>query len=128
MFSQSSDTKAIILVVEDEPLLRMAALLCVEDAGFDVLEAADADEALRFLESRNDIHLIFTDIDMPYGSMNGLKLAKAVRDRWPPIEIIIVSGHQVPDATELPERSRFFPKPYNEAHMASIMREMLQAA
>jgi CheY-like chemotaxis protein len=128
MFSESSAQSAVVLVVEDEPLLRMAAVSFLEDAGFEVIEAADADEAIKFLESRNNIRLIFTDIDMPSGSMNGLRLAKAVRDRWPPVEIIIVSGHQVPHATELPERSRFFPKPYNEAEMVSTMREMLQAA
>jgi CheY-like chemotaxis protein len=128
MFSEGSTQSAVVLVVEDEPLLRMAAVSFLEDAEFEVIEAADADEALKFLESRNDIRLIFTDIDMPYGSMNGLRLARAVRDRWPPVEIIIVSGHQVPDTMEMPERSRFFAKPYNEAQMVSTMREMLQAA
>jgi CheY-like chemotaxis protein len=128
MVSEGSKPRAVILVIEDEPLVRITAVTFIEDAGFAVIEAGDADEAIKLLESRNDIRLILTDIDMPQGSMNGLRLARAVRDRWPPIEIIIVSGHQIPAAADLPERSRFFPKPYDEAHMVQTMRDMLQAA
>lgn len=81
-----------VLIVEDEPLLRLMAIDVVEDAGFDAVEASDADEAIRILESRTDITIVFTDIDMP-GSMDGLRLAAAVRDRWPPIRIIVTSGY-----------------------------------
>jgi CheY-like chemotaxis protein len=80
-----------VLVVEDEMLLRMRAVDIVEDAGFRSVEAVNADEALSILESRSDISLLFTDIQMP-GSMDGLKLAHAVHDRWPSIKIILVSG------------------------------------
>lgn len=80
-----------MLVVEDEPLLRMLAIEVVEEAGFVAIEARDADEAVALLESRSDIALLFTDINMP-GSMDGLKLAHAVRGRWPPIKILLVSG------------------------------------
>lgn len=82
---------SVVLVVEDEPLIRMAACMIVEDAGFIALEAANADDAIRILESRSDIRLIFTDVDMP-GSLDGLKLAHFVRNRWPPIKIIVASG------------------------------------
>ncbi len=77
--------KGLVLVVEDEALVRMFAVDFVEDAGFDVVEAADANQAVAILEARTDIGIVFTDIDVP-GSMDGMKLARAVRDRWPPIE------------------------------------------
>lgn len=115
-----------ILVVEDEPLLRMAATDFVEDAGFDVVDVANADEAITILESRMDIRLVFTDIDMP-GSMNGLKLAAAIRDRWPPIDIVIVSGHGRPTPADLPPRSLFFSKPYDETNVAAALRELVAA-
>ena len=120
--------KSVILVVDDEPLLRLAGTAMVEDAGFEAIEASNADEAIRILEGRNDVRLLFTDIDMPNGSQNGLRLAEAVRRRWPPIEIIVVSGHQVPEVTELPEASVFFPKPYVENEVVARMRLLLKAA
>ena len=84
-------TATAVLIVEDEPLVRFCAVQTVEEAGFAVIEAANADEAIAILESRRDIRVVFTDIHMP-GSMDGLKLAHAVRDRWPPIKIIVTSG------------------------------------
>src|SRR5258706_6612138 len=89
-----------VLVVEDEMLLRMRAVDIVEDAGFRSVEAVNADEALSILESRSDISLLFTDIQMP-GSMDGLKLAHAVHDRWPSIKIILVSGQVKPSDAEM---------------------------
>ena len=115
-------SKGLVLVVEDEPLVRMFAVDFVEDAGFDVVEAADANQAVAILEARNDIRIVFTDIDMP-GSMDGLRFARAVRDRWPPIEIIIVSGHERPVDSDLPARAVFFPKPYDvDAVTAELIR------
>ena len=114
--------RKIVLVVEDEPLLMMAAVDMVEDAGFDVVEAVNADEAVSILESRTDIRIVLTDIDMP-GSINGLKLAAAVRDRWPPIEIVIVSGHVKPRPEDLPPRSIFFAKPYDEQKVTATLRK-----
>ena len=81
-----------MLIVEDEFLLRMDAAEAIGAAGFEVIEAANADEAIEVLEARPDITVVFTDIQMP-GSMDGLKLARAVRGRWPPIKIIATSGH-----------------------------------
>lgn len=101
-----------ILVVEDEPLIRMSALDELQDKGFDVLEARDADEALRLLNSDIRIDVLFTDIDMP-GTMDGLKLANAVRDRWPPVAILIASGKRSLSSSELPPKALFFSKPYN---------------
>src|SRR5450755_289159 len=102
-----------VLVVEDEILLRMRAVDIVEDAGFTPIEAVNADEAVAILESRSDIVLLFTDIQMP-GSMDGLGLARSVRDRWPPIKIILVSGQVTPTAIEIPADSRFFGKPLED--------------
>ena len=110
----------VVLIVEDEPLLRMLAVEVVEEAGFIAIEARDADEAVALLESRADISLLFTDIDMP-GSMDGLKLAYAVRDRWPPIKILVVSGKQRLQLTELPSNSCFLGKPYQ---MAALVEEL----
>jgi CheY-like chemotaxis protein len=84
--AESRKKAPVVLIVEDEMVIRLGAVKMAEDAGFEVLEAANADEAIEILESRNDIRLVFTDIHMP-GSMDGLKLAHAVRDRWPPIKI-----------------------------------------
>src|ERR1700758_1570329 len=99
-----------VLVVEDEMVLRMRAVDIVEDAGFTAIEAVDADQALSILESRSDISLLFSDIQMP-GSMDGLKLAHAVHDRCPPIKIILVSGHVKLFDADPPADSRFFGKP-----------------
>jgi len=81
----------VVLIVEDEFLLRMDAVDMIAAAGFEVVEAGDADEAIDILESRRDITVVFTDIQMP-GSMDGLKLARAVRGRWPPTKIVATSG------------------------------------
>ena len=115
---------ANVLVVEDEMVLRMRAIDIVEDAGFAAVEAVNADEALAILESRSDISLLFSDIQMP-GSMNGLKLAHAVHERWPSIKIILVSGEvNVADADKPPD-SRFFGKPLEEKQMIAELQEMV---
>lgn len=108
-----------VLVVEDEPIIREAIVEELKLAGFDVIEAPHADAAIAVLEARQDIHLVFTDIDMP-GSMNGLKLAAAVRDRWPPVHIIITTGKARP--LEIPANALFIPKPYLGRVVVSAMR------
>lgn len=123
MAERDSNAGKVVLVVEDEPLLRMMAVDLVEDAGFVAVEAENADEAVRILETRSDIVIVFTDIDMP-GSMDGMKLAAAIRDRWPPIEIIVTSGHIRAADVILPERSVFYPKPYDTETVARTMRGM----
>ena len=112
----------VILIVEDEPLIRQGAVRTIEDAGFEVIEAANADEAIRILESRRDIRVVFTDVHMP-GSMDGLKLAHAVRNRWPPIRIIVTSGRELLTEQDLPEGGRFFAKPYNPLQITDALRE-----
>jgi CheY-like chemotaxis protein len=115
-----------VLVVEDEPFVRMVAVDVVEQAGFEAVEAGNADEALELLEKVPDIRLLFTDIDMP-GSMNGLRLAAAVHDRWTQIQIIVVSGKQRPSKTEIPDRGVFFSKPYDLTRLCRTMQDMLAA-
>src|SRR5690349_24079306 len=100
----------VVLVVEDDYLLRMNAAEMISDAGFDVIDACNPDEAIAILETRPDIHVVFTDIQMP-GSMDGLKLARFVRGRWPPIKIVATSGFVNVGKDDLPEGSRFLPKP-----------------
>jgi CheY-like chemotaxis protein len=112
---------AAILIVEDEPLVRLLAVHSIEDAGFEVIEAACADEAIEILESRDDIRVVFTDIQMP-GSMDGLRLAHAVRNRWPPIKIIVTSGHVYVTDRDLPEGGLFFAKPYNTGQITEVLR------
>jgi CheY-like chemotaxis protein len=118
--------RPVILVVEDESLLRMNAAEMIEDAGFDVLEAANADEAIALLEARADIALVFTDIQMP-GSMDGIRLAAAVRDRWPPVKIIATSGQFKPQDGDLPTGGRFVPKPYSQMQITEMLRQLMAA-
>ena len=110
-------------MVEDDLLNRLHAVNLVEDAGYVAVEALNADEAIAILEARKDIRIVFTDIDMP-GSMSGLKLAHAIRRRWPPIELILTSGHFHIKDDELPERSRFFPKPYRDKDIVSELHRL----
>lgn len=102
--------KAVILVVEDSALIRLSAVDLVRSAGYEALEARDADEAIRILESRADINLVFTDVQMP-GTMDGIKLAHYIRDRWPPVKLIVASGNAIIKESNLPAGSRFFAKP-----------------
>jgi len=115
---------AIILVVEDEPIIRLAAVDLVEEAGYIAVEASNAAEAVRILETRPDIRVVFTDIDMP-GSMDGMKLALCVRDRWPPIKLIVVSGHHTPGAADMPEGAVFFSKPYSESALTAALKQLV---
>ena len=116
--------RPVVLVVEDEFLIRISAVEIIEDAGFEVLQAADADEAIEILEVRTDIRVIFTDIHMP-GSMDGLRLAHAVRGRWPPIKIIATSGRINVRIDDLPDGGRFVPKPYHPEEIARTLRELV---
>ena len=113
-----------VLVVEDEAFLLFAIADDLREAGFDVLEASNADQAIRILESRQDIAILFTDIDMP-GSMDGLRLSAAVRDRWPPVKIIVASGRVRLKPSDLPPGSAFLEKPYHGRTMIAQLRAMV---
>jgi CheY-like chemotaxis protein len=115
---------AVALVVEDEALIRMDAVDMLEAAGFVTIEAANADEAIRILESRSDIRIVVTDIDMP-GSMDGLRLAHAVREKWPPVKLVLVSGKRTPGIDELPEGALYYSKPYNIDEVTGGIRKLM---
>ena len=117
--------RPVVLIVEDEYLVRTGTRDAVETAGFDVLEAGDADEAIAILTARNDVSLIFTDVHMP-GSMDGLKLVHFVRDRWPPVKIVATSGRVRITDSDLPEGGRFLPKPYSAGEITATLHELIQ--
>ncbi|HDY94671.1 MAG: response regulator [Sulfitobacter litoralis] len=120
MYSENTSRLAV-LVVEDEPLLRMDAVDMIGDAGFKTYEACSADEAMALIRDNNDIGILFTDIDMP-GSINGLKLAACVREGWPSVEILIASGVVGVTDEVMPEGSKFYSKPYVTAQIISDMK------
>lgn len=104
-------TRPIILVVEDQPLLLLHCRLAFEDAGYDVIQAVDADTALEALSRHPGIRTVFTDIAMP-GSLNGLDLAALIQARWPDISVLVTSGAVSPPRSTIPPGVRFLPKPY----------------
>ena len=101
--------RVLVLLVEDEPVIRAVAAIHLEEAGFETVEAANADEAITLLESELEIRIVFTDIDMP-GSMDGLKLAASIKGRWPPIKIVITTGGPCSERMRSPHWQRFHPE------------------
>jgi two-component system, response regulator PdtaR len=122
--SHMTQRKLVVLVIEDEPNIRMGAMDSIAAAGFEALGASNADEAIRILESRLDIHLAFTDVRMP-GSMDGLKLAHYIRGRWPSVKLIVASGELIADG-HLPPGAQFFHKPYSDGAIIEAMIGMLR--
>jgi two-component system, response regulator PdtaR len=110
-----------ILVVDDEVLVRLDLVDTIQDAGFPTFEAGGADEAIRLMEKHPEIAVLFTDIDMP-GTMDGLKLSHYVRHRWPPVRIVITSGHVFTTPEEMPDQSTFIAKPHQQADLQSLFR------
>jgi DNA-binding NtrC family response regulator len=97
-------------------LIRVSAADMVRDIGFEVIEAMDADDAIRFLEMTDGIAVVFTDIQMP-GSMDGLRLLAVIKDRWPPIALLVTSGQVAPTVGDIPAGARFLPKPYAQGQL-----------
>ena len=124
MNGHTSPLRPVVLLVEDEPFVRMATADALEDAGFEVIETANAHAAQEALLHRTDIRVLFTDVRMP-GSMNGLELAFLVRSRWPHISVVITSGHLEPDDGMLPREVVFIAKPYGEQAPARAIRALL---
>lgn len=112
-----------ILVVDDEPLIRLGLAFQAVEWGYEVVEAGSADDAISELQRHPDIRLVVTDVDMP-GSMDGVKLAHFVRERWPPIALIVVSGKRAIEATVLPDGCRFFEKPLRDDLIREAIREL----
>ncbi|KFG70819.1 response regulator [Microvirga sp. BSC39] len=127
MGQDTIDEATVVLLVEDEPLVRMTAADELEEAGFQVLEAANADVAIAVLESRSEeVQVLFTDVDMP-GSMDGLELAEQVHRCWPHVLLLISSGYARPHPDEIPDHGRFMPKPYYGPTLVRHITEMMQA-
>jgi CheY-like chemotaxis protein len=116
----------VVLVVEDETLVRLAAVGMLEDAGFRIIEAANGDEALELLMADSNVQLLFTDVNMP-GTIDGLALARQVRVRWPHIGIMVASAKRAPRPEEIPAGSRFEQKPYSPATVVRHARELTPA-
>jgi two-component system, response regulator PdtaR len=121
-----SRSPVLILIVEDEALVRLSGVGIFADAGFRIIEAANADDALESLEANSEVQLLITDVNMP-GTINGLVLARQVHDRWPHIGIIVVSGDSVPPRHELPAGSQFYRKPYDASKVVRHARELTAA-
>lgn len=114
----------VVLVIEDEPLIRLDLIDAIEEAGYTTVSAGTADEAIDVLSARDDIRLIVSDIEMP-GSIDGLNLAWVVRDRWPPIHIIVTSGRRNPASSDLPERSLFVAKPIERESLTRKIAQLI---
>ena len=123
---RSEKIGSVILIVEDEALVRLSAVGMLEDAGFRTIEAANGDEALELLTADSDVQLLFTDVNMP-GIIDGLVLARQVHDRWPQIGIMVASAKKEPQLGELPVGSRFERKPYNVDMVVRHARELTSA-
>ncbi len=118
------NSRKIVLVVEDQPLIRFNALDLVIEAGFHGLGAVNADEAIQILEAQPDISLVFTDIEMP-GTMDGLILAHYIHGRWPKVNLIIASGKVIVEENQLPVDAKFFIKPYDNGTIIEEMKRMM---
>jgi two-component system, response regulator PdtaR len=116
----------VVLIVEDEALVRLSAVGMLEEAGFRMIEAVNSDEALELLAADSDVQLLFTDVNMP-GTIDGLALARQVHDRWPHIRIMVASAKQRPQPDELPVGSRFEQKPYSLDTVVRHARELTSA-
>lgn len=120
----SSDSASAVLVVEDEPLIRMTAADLIEDAGWQVLEAADAAEALKVIAAHPEVTVLFTDVNMP-GPVDGIRLAEVVHRDHPHIELVVTSGRRNVNEDALPDDGTFLPKPYKQADLVRVLRKKL---
>jgi len=116
--------RGVILVVEDETLVRMMGVDIVEDAGYRAIEAASAEEAIAILERAPDVRLMFSDVDL-HGGMNGVALAELVHSRWPNIRLLLTSGHHDLASRDLPDDGRFVPKPYTSEVVVGQIDDLL---
>jgi CheY-like chemotaxis protein len=121
----STSSLHTILVVDDDPLLRMLAADTFTDAGYTVFEADSGSAALQLLESGADVCAVFTDIQMP-GDPDGLKLASLLRTMCPDCAILVTSGQVTPEPQDLASGARFVPKPYRPRELLALVREMLE--
>ena len=106
--------RAVVLIVEDEPLVRMMVIDLFEDEGFEVLEASTADQALAIFGERRDVALLFTDVEMP-GTLDGYALA-----RW-----VHVNRRALPRAGDVPDGAAFVGKPYDHDDVMRRVQAMM---
>jgi CheY-like chemotaxis protein len=118
--------KPVVLIVEDEALVRLVAAMMLQDAGFDTLEADSAEDALELMEKHEDVCVLFSDIQLP-GGMDGLHLAHAVHDRWPDVGLLLTSGGLNIRREQIPDEGTFLPKPYDGDEMVEAVREKCEA-
>lgn len=118
----------LVLLVEDEPLVRMVNLEVLQEAGFRVIDANDADEAFEILKRRSDqVRAVLTDVDMP-GSMNGFEFARLVSQGWPAIGVLVISGKTAPGPRDLPRNGMFLAKPYGTDEMIEALKRLIGEA
>jgi two-component system, response regulator PdtaR len=123
MGAKPAKSRHVVLIVEDEPLVRVAGVDLLAEAGFEVLEAGNADEALRILEATPEVRVVFSDVEMP-GSLDGLGLARNICQCWPRIGILLTSGHRI-RAETLPREARFLAKPYDGQALVRHIEEIV---
>lgn len=116
--------KPLVLIVEDEALVRIIAASMLQDAGFDTLEADTAEEALHLLEEHDQVRVLFSDVQLP-GGVDGLSLARTVHDRWPDIGLLLTSGGVNVRQSQIPDDGRFLPKPYDVGEMVKAVRNAM---
>lgn len=123
--SEAVSEPPVILVVDDEPIIRLDAVSMIEDAGFVAYEAADAEEALKIISAHPEVSVLFTDINMP-GPLDGLELVRRVHDGWPMVQLVIASGRVVPSPEDIPDHGHFVAKPYQTTAVVALLRSICQ--
>jgi CheY-like chemotaxis protein len=126
----TASSQIVILVVDDNGVLRMHAAELLKEAGYEVLEAADTEAAVGFLEARSDIKLLFTDVQLPAGR-DGLSLAQQVTRQWPDVLLLITSGGPKIADESIPHDARFLTKPYSNrevlGHIDAMIKDQAEA-
>jgi two-component system, response regulator PdtaR len=118
-------TKLKVLIVEDDHLVRSFAAELLDEAGFEVVEARNAQEALMKLQHEDGFRVLFTDVDMPPGD-NGVELARKVHQQWPHIGLVVTSGHSMFADSELPDSGRFIAKPARPDVLLKVIEQAAQ--
>ena len=124
MTHDRTDAQPVVLVAEDEALIRWGAADQLTREGFDVVEAANAAEALEIMRSRPEVRLLFTDIDMP-GELDGMDLAAQVHERWPGVRLLVTSGRLALGDRDVPDAGMFLPKPYEGEKLSGAIKKLL---
>jgi CheY-like chemotaxis protein len=125
MSENKTEAAPVVLVVEDEAILRFVVTDMLEGHGYTVVEAATAVDALKVLETRPEVRVLFTDIEMP-GKLTGMDLARLVHEHWPHVMLVITSGGTQPEPSEIPDDGRFIAKPYSPDEVSGEIADLLK--